>query len=65
MKNYKLEDSSYVNPFKLNSWFRLNQTQVICPWCYNMTLFNDNSDNNECEVCRRSIREEDIQDGIL
>jgi ribosomal protein S27E len=64
MKNNKLENSSFVNYYKLNSWFRLSQTHVVCPWCYNMTLFHEKSDNNECEVCRRTIREEDIQDAI-
>lgn len=65
MKNKHLAESLLGDEFKMKHWYRLNNSHIICPWCFNMTIFYDKSDENECEVCRRRITEGDIENGII
>jgi uncharacterized CHY-type Zn-finger protein len=65
MKNNQKAKTLFGDEFKLKQWHRLNEIHVICPWCYNLTLFNEKSDKNECEVCRRRINEGDLENDLI
>ncbi|MCB0749579.1 MAG: hypothetical protein KDC90_19125 [Ignavibacteriae bacterium] len=64
MKSNQISRAIFNNEIKLNHWFRLQHESVVCPWCYNLTMFFDKQEINECEVCRRTITEGDLENDI-
>lgn len=65
MKNNHLAESIFGESLKLKHWQRLHSIQVICPWCYNPTEYDEKREVSECEVCRRRITEGDLENDIL
>ncbi len=58
MKSNQISRAILNDEIKLNHWFRFQNDNVLCPWCYNFTIYSDMQEYNECEVCRRSITED-------
>jgi hypothetical protein len=65
MKN-NISINHLENDFRLKRWVRINHVEIICPWCYCMTVYSTKEEEiNYCEVCQRLITEGDLENEIL
>ena len=64
MKSNQISRAILNDEIKLKHWFRNQHEHVLCPWCFNFTLYNDSLEINKCEVCQREITEGDLQNEI-